>query len=171
MLLSAKRVGPTGKAYGLNMTDEMLALAEENKRKAGVENVEFLKGESENIPLPNNSVDTIPVQHFVAPAFVIDCSEQVKHDPDYLLTVQDIEKFEKAHGRITPGAWVLMRTDWSKRQDPEAYQNFDEQGQHTPGPSSEAAVRGWPPFSGSVPFPPALKHAGGPCDNCPAAGW
>src|SRR6266849_5329950 len=59
VLLSAKRVGPTGKAYGLDMTDEMLALARENKKKAGVDNVEFLKGEIENIPLPDNSVDVI----------------------------------------------------------------------------------------------------------------
>jgi SAM-dependent methyltransferase len=59
VLLSAKRVGPTGKAYGLDMTDEMLALANENKQKAGVDNVEFLKGEIEHIPLPDNSVDVI----------------------------------------------------------------------------------------------------------------
>jgi len=59
VLLSAKRVGPTGKAYGLDMTDEMLALAEENKRKSGLTNVEFLKGEIEQIPLPDNSVDVI----------------------------------------------------------------------------------------------------------------
>ncbi len=59
VLLSARRVGPTGKAYGLDMTDEMLALAEENKRKSGLTNVEFLKGEIENIPLPGNSVDVI----------------------------------------------------------------------------------------------------------------
>ena len=59
VLLSAKRVGPTGKAYGLDMTDEMLALANENKRKAGAENIEFLKGEIESIPLPDNSVDVI----------------------------------------------------------------------------------------------------------------
>jgi SAM-dependent methyltransferase len=59
VLLSARRVGPTGKAYGLDMTDEMLALANDNKRKAGVENAEFLKGEIENIPLPDNSVDVI----------------------------------------------------------------------------------------------------------------
>src|SRR5579862_5385612 len=59
VLLSARRVGPAGKAYGLDMTDQMLALANENKRKAGVENVEFLKGEIENIPLPDNSVDVI----------------------------------------------------------------------------------------------------------------
>lgn len=59
VLLSAKRVGPAGKAYGLDMTDEMLALANENRRKAGAENVEFMKGEIENIPLPDNSVDVI----------------------------------------------------------------------------------------------------------------
>ena len=59
VLLSAKRVGPTGKAYGLDMTDDMLALANENKRKAGVTNVEFLKGEIEHIPLPDNAVDVI----------------------------------------------------------------------------------------------------------------
>src|SRR5215510_13560236 len=80
--------------------------------------------------LPHNSVDTIPAQHFVAPACVIDCADKAK---------ADIEAFEAAHGRIPAGAWVLMRTDWSKRKDPEAYQNFDETGQHTPGPSSEAA--------------------------------
>ena len=59
VLLSARRVGPTGKAYGLDMTDDMLALARENQRQAGVENVEFLKGEIENIPLPDNSVDVV----------------------------------------------------------------------------------------------------------------
>src|ERR1700761_7735224 len=59
VLLSARRVGPTGKAYGLDMTDEMLSLARENQRKARVENVEFLKGEIEDIPLPDNSVDVI----------------------------------------------------------------------------------------------------------------
>src|SRR5262245_53891924 len=59
VLLSARRVGPTGKAYGLDMTDDMLALARENQRRAGVENVEFLKGEIEAIPLPANAVDVI----------------------------------------------------------------------------------------------------------------
>jgi arsenite methyltransferase len=59
VLLTARRVGPTGKAYGLDMTDEMLALAEENKRISGLSNVEFLKGEIESIPLPGNSVDVI----------------------------------------------------------------------------------------------------------------
>jgi SAM-dependent methyltransferase len=59
VLLSARRVGPTGRAFGLDMTDEMLAVAEENKRKSGLENVTFLKGEIEHIPLPDNSVDVI----------------------------------------------------------------------------------------------------------------
>jgi SAM-dependent methyltransferase len=59
VLLSARRVGPTGKAYGLDMTDDMLALARENQLQAGATNVEFLKGEIENIPLPENSVDVI----------------------------------------------------------------------------------------------------------------
>jgi SAM-dependent methyltransferase len=59
VLLSARRVGPTGKAYGLDMTDDMLALARENQRQAGVENVEFLRGEIENMPLPDNSVDVV----------------------------------------------------------------------------------------------------------------
>src|SRR5882757_2843849 len=59
VLLSAKRVGPAGKAYGLDMTDEMLALARENQRQSGVQNVEFLRGEIENIPLPDNAVDVI----------------------------------------------------------------------------------------------------------------
>jgi SAM-dependent methyltransferase len=59
VILSAKRVGPTGKAYGLDMTDEMLTLARENQKKAGIQNVEFLKGAIENIPLPNNAVDVI----------------------------------------------------------------------------------------------------------------
>ena len=59
VLLSAKRVGPTGKAYGLDMTDDMLTLARENQRQAGATNVEFLKGEIENIPLPDNSVDVV----------------------------------------------------------------------------------------------------------------
>ena len=87
---------------------------------------------------PNNAVDTIPVQHFVAAACVIDCVEQVRQNPDYLLSVDDIARFEAAHGRIAAGSWVLMRTDWSKRLDPVAYQNFDETGQHTPGPTPEA---------------------------------
>lgn len=91
---------------------------------------------------PNNAVDTIPPQHFVAPACVIDCHAQAAADPDYLLTVDDLLAFESVHGRIPAGSWVLMRTDWSQRMagpnGPEAYQNFDATGQHTPGPGTEA---------------------------------
>jgi arsenite methyltransferase len=76
VLLSAKRVGPTGKAYGLDMTDEMLALARENQRKAGVENVEFLKGEIEDIPLPDGSVDVI----------ISNCVINLSADKDRVLT-------------------------------------------------------------------------------------
>jgi kynurenine formamidase len=90
--------------------------------------------------LPNNATDTIPPEHFIAPACVIDCSEESAKDADYLLTVDTLLAWEKQHGRIPAGHWVLMRTDWSKRTDPEAYQNYDESGQHTPGPDV-AAVR------------------------------
>ena len=76
VLLSARRVSPTGKAYGLDMTDEMLALARENQRKAGADNVEFLKGEIENIPLPDNSVDVI----------VSNCVINLSGDKDRVLT-------------------------------------------------------------------------------------
>ncbi len=87
--------------------------------------------------LPHNAVDTIPVQHFVAPACVIDCSKESAADADFLLTVPHVQAWERTHGRIPAGAWVLMRTDWSKRTDPVAYQNYDDTGQHTPGPDSE----------------------------------
>src|SRR3954463_15234346 len=76
VLLSAQRVGPTGKAYGLDMTDEMLALANEHKRKAGVANVEFLKGQIESIPLPDNSVDVI----------ISNCVINLSSDKDRVLT-------------------------------------------------------------------------------------
>ncbi|NVM90212.1 kynurenine formamidase [Variovorax sp. SG517] len=88
--------------------------------------------------LPNNTVDTLQLQHLVAPACVIDCSAAAAKDADYLLSVEDILTFESRHGRIPAGAWVLMRTDWSKRGDAVAYQNFDETGQHTPGPGTDA---------------------------------
>ena len=65
--------------------------------------------------LPHNSVDTIPAQHFVAPACVIDCSAQAAADPDYLLTVADLEASRRRTAASRPGSWVLMRTDWSKR--------------------------------------------------------
>jgi kynurenine formamidase len=86
----------------------------------------------------NNATDTIPPQKFIAPACVIDCAAQAGADNDYLLTVGDIEAWEAKHGRIPEGAWVLLRTDWSKRRDPAEYLNMDEEGAHTPGPSAEA---------------------------------
>jgi kynurenine formamidase len=84
--------------------------------------------------LPNNATDTVPVQQLVGAACVIDCSAQATADPDYLMSVEHVLAWEAAHGRIPARSWVLMRTDWSKRTDPVAYQNFDETGQHTPGP-------------------------------------
>ena len=89
--------------------------------------------------LPNNSTDTIPVKDMIAPACVIDCSAEAARDADFLLTVDRVLTWEKKHGRIPARSWLLMRTDWSKRSDPAAYQNFDETGQHTPGPSAELA--------------------------------
>lgn len=87
--------------------------------------------------LPNNATDTIPVQQLVGAACVIDCSTQAAADHDYLLTVERVLEWESTHGRIPARSWLLMRTDWSKRTDPVAYQNFDETGQHTPGPAAE----------------------------------
>jgi len=84
---------------------------------------------------PDNSVDTLPIEHFVAPACVIDCSAEAKADADFLLTVRHVTAFEKRHGRIAAGAWVLMRTDWSKL-DVDAYTNRREDGAHTPGPDA-----------------------------------
>jgi kynurenine formamidase len=88
--------------------------------------------------LPANATDTIPPQRFIGPACVVDCSGDSASDPDFLLTKKKLLAWEKQHGRIPPRAWVLMRTDWSKRTDPVAYQNFDETGQHTPGPDVDA---------------------------------
>ncbi|HEV2358496.1 MAG TPA: arsenite methyltransferase [bacterium] len=85
VLLSAKRVGPSGKAYGLDMTDEMLALARENQRKAGLENVEFLKGEIEHVPLPDGSVDVI----------ISNCVINLSADKDRV--------FAEAHRVLRPG--------------------------------------------------------------------
>jgi kynurenine formamidase len=87
--------------------------------------------------LPNNATDTIPVEHMIAPAVVIDCSPEAAADADFLLTVEFVRGWEARHGQIPPRAWILMRTDWSKRSDAVAYQNFDETGQHTPGPDAE----------------------------------
>ncbi len=86
----------------------------------------------------NNTVDTIDVRDFIGPACVVDASSEVAADPDWLLTVDFLEKWEQRHGRIPRGAWLLFRTDWSKRlEDPAAFVNMREDGPHTPGPSQE----------------------------------
>lgn len=87
--------------------------------------------------LTNNSVDTVPPADFIAPAVVIDISAKSAENPDYLLTVADVEAWEAEHGTIPPRSWIMLRTDWSKR-DVDAYTNRREDGAHTPGPSAEA---------------------------------
>jgi kynurenine formamidase len=86
---------------------------------------------------PQNATDSIAVQKFIAPACVIDVSKEVVADPDFLLTRAHVEAWEAAHGRIEAGSWVLMRTDWSKRDDPAAFLNAKEDGMHVPGPHPE----------------------------------
>ena len=83
--------------------------------------------------LPDNCCDTIPANRFVGPACVIDVSEQVAEDPDFLLTPEHIQAWEAEHGRIPAGAWVLLRTDWSKREGADAFLNVGEDGPHSPG--------------------------------------
>lgn len=86
-----------------------------------------------------NTVDEIEPEMFIAPACVIDCSAAVAADDDFVLTPSRIEAWEAQHGRIPAGAWVLFRTDWSKRiVDPARFVNMAEDGPHTPGPSREA---------------------------------
>ena len=87
--------------------------------------------------LPNNALDALPLEHFIAPACVIDCSAEAKANADFLLTARHLAAWEKRYGRIAASSWVLMRTDWSKKTDPVAYQNLDESGQHTPGPDPD----------------------------------
>jgi kynurenine formamidase len=87
--------------------------------------------------LPLASVDEIPAEKFVGPVCVIDCSTEVAQDDDFLMTPAHIEAWEDDHGLIPEGAWVLMRTDWSKRSGA-AYLNMKEDGPHSPGPSAEA---------------------------------
>jgi kynurenine formamidase len=88
--------------------------------------------------LPQNATDSIPPARFIGPACVLDCSKEASKDADFLLGVDWMKRWEKQHGRIPAKAWVLMRTDWSKRVDPAEYQNYDDTGQHTPGPDVEA---------------------------------
>ncbi|HEY0294709.1 MAG TPA: cyclase family protein [Bordetella sp.] len=86
---------------------------------------------------PDNTVDTIPLSAFVASACVIDCSEPSGQDPDFLLGIDYVKQWEEQHGKIPDGAWVLMRTDWSKREKSVDYLNMQADGQHTPGPDAE----------------------------------
>jgi kynurenine formamidase len=81
-----------------------------------------------------NATDTIAVEKFLAPACVIDVSRETAGNPDFLLTQQHVEAWERKHGRIEAGSWVLMRTDWSKRKDATAFLNIKEDGAHVPGP-------------------------------------
>lgn len=88
---------------------------------------------------PNNSVDTLELSRFVGRACVVDASREVAVDPDWVLTVEFLTEWEAVHGRIPEDAWVLLRTDWSKRvHDADAFRNLREDGAHTPGPSAEA---------------------------------
>ena len=86
---------------------------------------------------PNNCVDTIPLNAFVAEACVIDCSAETAANPDFLLTIDFVKQWEAQHGRIPERAWVLMRTDWSKRDKPTYYLNMKEDGAHSPGPDAQ----------------------------------
>jgi len=89
---------------------------------------------------PDGFTDTVSVQRFIAPAVVIDCSKEAAADEKFLIEPSHIEAWEARHGRIPDGAWVLMRTDWSKREDPAKFLNMKDDGPHVPGPSA-AAVR------------------------------
>jgi len=90
--------------------------------------------------LPDNACDTIPVRRFIGPACVIDVTADVVDDPDFLLTPERIEAWESQHGRIPAGAWVLLRTGWSERTDPEDFLNVAEDGPHSPGLRADAST-------------------------------
>jgi kynurenine formamidase len=90
--------------------------------------------------LPDNTVDHIPAKKFVGPACVIDVSKECSQNPDYLLTLKDIRGWEERHGKIPAGAWFLLRTDWSKRIEPNDYINLKENGPHTPGLAKETSA-------------------------------
>jgi kynurenine formamidase len=83
--------------------------------------------------LPDNRCDTIPARRFIGPACVIDCTAEVAKNEDFILMPGHVEAWEKAHGRIPKGAWVLMRTGWSTRTDPAHFLNVRDDGPHSPG--------------------------------------
>ncbi|HRJ68431.1 MAG TPA: cyclase family protein [Beijerinckiaceae bacterium] len=101
--------------------------------------------------LKDGATDTVDVQRMVAPACVIDVSRECRKDERFLLTPKHILAWEKKHGKIPAGSWVLMRSDWSKRTDPAKFLNMKEDGPHTPGPNADAVrllveerdVNGW----------------------------
>ena len=88
--------------------------------------------------IPNNTVETIPVKDFVAPAVVINISEEAKINPDFLLTKEHLMEWEKIHGKIPPKSWIALRTDWYKLVGTEKYLNMHEDGAHSPGPDKSA---------------------------------
>ena len=90
--------------------------------------------------LPNNTVDSIPPKKFVGPACVIDVSAESARNPNYLLTLKEVRAWEDQYGRIPVGAWFLLRTDWSKREDAKDYINLKENGPHTPGLAKETSA-------------------------------
>jgi len=90
--------------------------------------------------LAENTVESIPPKKFVGPACVIDVSAESARNPDHLLTLDGVRAWEKDHGRIPTGAWVLLRTDWSKRKAPKEYINLQENGPHTPGLAKETSA-------------------------------
>lgn len=83
--------------------------------------------------IPNNTCETIPAGQFIGPACVFDASQQTVSDEDFLLTADHIIEWEAQHGQIPPQSWFLLRTDWSKRTDPEVFLNVSEDGPHNPG--------------------------------------
>jgi kynurenine formamidase len=89
--------------------------------------------------LPDNSVDRISPRKFIGPACVIDVTRDVDRDPNFLLTVDRVERWEAEHGRIPAGAWLLLRTEWSKRSDAREYINLQPDGPHTPGFAKECS--------------------------------
>ncbi len=86
--------------------------------------------------LPDNACDTLPPHRFVGPACVIDVTAEVARDDDFLLDPDHVTSWESTHGRIPPGAWVLMHTGWSRRTDPASFRNARDDGPHSPGPST-----------------------------------